>query len=225
MAVFLLTVPNNFIILQYDKRKEKRRKKKKYKMATAIVEWGEDKKSISVGFIRGKVEFTQFSPQHFVKVYLRIEGLPNGIHGFHIHEKPLDETEGDVMDCCDKLGGHFNVGEKWSLENQSGTKHGNGLSFNSESGLVEQKGECHTGDLCNNIVVDDNFCELSFIDPKISLFQDDENCIIGRSLVIHQGEDDMGLIEYQDEKKNVDRYITGNAGRRIACGNIELKLL
>ena len=36
-------------------RKEKRRKKKKYKMATAIVEWGEDKKSISVGFIRGKV--------------------------------------------------------------------------------------------------------------------------------------------------------------------------
>ena len=179
-------------------------------MLTAIVAWGENKKSISTGYIFGKVEFTQYSPESNVKVYLRIEGLPDGVHGFHIHEKPLEDTDGDVMDCCDKLGGHFNVGEKWSLENQSGTRHGDGLSGE----------KCHTGDLCNNIVVDDNFCELSFMDPKISLFEEDERCIIGRSLVIHQGEDDMGLVEYEDEKKNADRYITGNAGRRIACGNI-----
>ena len=91
-------------------------------MLTAIVEWGENKKSISTGYIFGKVEFTQYSPESNVKVYLRIEGLINGVHGFHIHEKPLEETEGDVMECCDKLGGHFNVGEKWSLENQSGTR-------------------------------------------------------------------------------------------------------
>ena len=42
----------------------------------------------------------------------------------------------------------FNVGERWSLENQAGTKHGiNG----------------HTGDLCNNIYSQDNFCYYYFI--------------------------------------------------------------
>ena len=128
-------------------------------MLTGIVEWGEDKKSISTGYIFGKVEFTQYSPEAPVKVYLRIEGLPDGVHGFHIHEKPLEDTDGDVMDCCDKLGGHFHAGKKWSLENQNGTKHGNGIQ------IVEgKKTECHTGDLCNNIAVENNFCELSFVD-------------------------------------------------------------
>ena len=188
-------------------------------MITAIVEWGEGKESISTGYLFGKVEFTQYSPEAPVKVYLRIEGLPDGIHGFHIHEKPLEDTEGDVMDCCDKLGGHFNVGDKWSLENQSGTRHGNGMNY-----AKGEKMECHNGDLCNNIMVDDNFCELSFVDYKISLYQEDERCVVGRSIVIHEGEDDMGLAEYEDEKKNIDKYITGNAGKRIACGNITLVL-
>ena len=188
-------------------------------MLTAIVEWGQDKKSISTTYLFGKVEFTQYSYDAPVKVYLRIEGLPDGVHGFHIHEKPLEDTEGDVMDCCDKLGGHFHVGEKWSLENQNGTKHGNGIQTSEGEEM-----ECHTGDLCNNIVVENNFCELSFVDTKISLFKDDKRCIIGRSIVIHDEADDLGMAEYDEEKKNIDKYITGNAGRRIACGNISLVL-
>ena len=180
-------------------------------MLIAMTEWGENKKSISTSFIKGKVEFSQREKGQPVMVYLRIEGLPDGVHGFHIHEKPLEDTEGDVMDCCDKLGGHFNVGPKWSLESQNGTKHGDGMY-----------GDSHTGDLCNNIVVENNFCETYFMDHKISLFGQDERCIIGRSIVIHEERDDMGIPDYLDDKKNIDKYITGNAGKRIACGNIEL---
>ena len=126
----------------------------------------------------------------------------------HIHEKKLEDTEGDVMDCCDKLGGHFNVGEKWSPENQSGTPHG-------------QNG--HNGDLCNNIYSDGELCEKMFLDSKISLFPEDERNVVGRSIVIHENPDDLGLPDYQDQKKNIDKLITGNAGKRIACGNIELE--
>ena len=174
-------------------------------MLTAIVEWGENKKSISTGYIFGKVEFTQYSPESNVKVYLRIEGLPDGVHGFHIHEKPLEDTDGDVMDCCDKLGGHFNVGEKWSLENQNGTKHGPGG---------------HNGDLCNNIYVKNNYVEKYFNCNNISLFEEKKEYIIGRSIIIHEDKDDCGLIDYDDENKNIERFITGNAGKRIACSNI-----
>ena len=50
--------------------------------------------------------------------------------------------------------------------------------------------------------------------------------IIGRSVVIHQGEDDLGrggLDENNkviDKKKHQDSLKTGNAGKRIACGVI-----
>jgi len=32
-----------------------------------------------------------------------------------------------------------------------------------------------------------------------------------------------GLFEFEDQKKNIGKLITGNAGKRIACGNIELE--
>ena len=173
----------------------------------ASVRWGEGENGISVDQIEGHVTFSQRRPEDGVRVHVKIRGLPVGLHGFHIHEKPLEDTDGDVMDCCDKLGGHFNVGEKWSLENQSGTPHGMGG---------------HNGDLCNNIYSDGEDCEVFFIDTKISLFQEDERYVVGRSIVIHEDPDDLALVDYDDEKKNIDKYITGNAGKRIACGNIEI---
>jgi Cu-Zn family superoxide dismutase len=177
-----------------------------YKMF-ASVRWGNGENGISTDQIEGHVSFSQQSPDQDVRVYVYIEGLPEGVHGFHVHEKPLEDTDGDVMDCCDKLGGHFNVGEKWSPENQSGTRHGPGG---------------HNGDLCNNIYSDGDLCEIAFSDSKISLFPEDERCIVGRSIVIHEDPDDLGLPEYEDKKKNISKLITGNAGKRIACGNIEV---
>ena len=166
----------------------------------AIVEWS-GKKDIS-----GFVKFSQSERNEPVQVSIKISGLENGFHGFHIHEKPIEDFDLSVEDCCEKLGGHFNVGEKWSLENQSGTKHGiNG----------------HNGDLCNNIYVENNYTEKYFTRRNISLCDLDKEYIIGRSIVIHERKDDCGLIVYEEEEKNINKYITGNAGKRIACGNIE----
>ena len=191
-----------FKLIERRKENKRKRKKREYKMITAIVEWGEGKESISTGYLFGKVEFTQYSPEAPVKVYLRIEGLPDGIHGFHIHEKPLEDTEGDVMDCCDKLGGHFNVGEKWSPDNPLGTPHGQ-----------------HNGDLCMNLHFEQGMVQTKFWDDKISLYPG-EKCIVGRSLVIHENEDDLGQGIYDDENLENESKMTGNAGGRIACGNI-----
>ena len=174
----------------------------------AIVEWGEDNKSLSVYNIEGSVKFSQKSILDKVIVSVYLKGLPDGFHGFHVHEKKIEDfDEMNVMDCCDKLGGHFNVGDRWSLENQSGKKHG-------------IKG--HNGDLCNNIYSENGFCVHYFEDGMISLYQEDEKCIIDRSIVIHRDRDDAGLPDYLDPKKNIEKFITGNAGKRIACGNIEL---
>lgn len=172
----------------------------------AIVKWSVEDKNLSINKIQGSVKFYQEDRNSDVSVSVNIDGLPTGLHGFHVHEKKIEDFEGDVMDCCDKLGGHFNVGDRWSLENQSGTKHG-------------QNG--HNGDLCNNIYSDENkHCEIYFKDSKISLFEEDEKCIIDRSIVIHEDPDDLGLPDYQDPEKNTQKFITGNAGKRIACGNI-----
>ena len=44
------------------------------------------------------------------------------------------------------------------------------------------------------------------------------NTIIGRTLVIHAGEDDLGL------QNTPDRGATGSAGKRLACAIIEEKI-
>ena len=172
----------------------------------AEVNW-EGEESMSINNITGVVRFTQRNINEPVVVSVEIQGLPNGFHGFHIHEKKIEDFGDDVMECCDKLGGHFNVGEKWSLENENGKKHG-------------IKG--HTGDLCNNIYSDNGKCKYYFKDDMVSLYQEDEGCIIGRSIVIHEDKDDMALPSYEDQEKEIGKFITGNAGKRIACGNIIL---
>ena len=168
----------------------------------ASVIWSENKKYN----ISGYISFYQKDIEDPVQIVIYLKGLPDGFHGIHIHEKGIEELTEDSEDCCDKLGGHFNVGPTWSLENQSGTKHGvNG----------------HNGDLCNNIYFHNNIAEKKFLSDKISLFEEDEKYIINRSIIIHQDRDDCALIDYKDEEKNIQKLITGNAGKRIACGNIE----
>lgn len=179
-------------------------------MKKAIVLWNKDKNnkySLSEKPLDGYVFFVQETVDSHVKITVYLEGLEDGEYGFHIHEKGLSQCEDltTVKNCCDSLGGHFNVGDKWSPLEPRGTKHGN-----------------HTGDLCFNIIFEDGKSDFSFVDEKISLYIEKENCVIGKSLVIHQDRDDMGLVRYPEEefKKNINRFITGNAGERIACGEI-----
>ena len=70
----------------------------------------------------------------------------------------------------------------------------------------------HVGDLGNVMADKTGKATFSFSDSQISLFG--KNSILGRSLVIHELEDDLGKGGHHDSKT------TGHAGGRIACGVI-----
>jgi len=66
----------------------------------------------------------------------------------------------------------------------------------------------------------------SFKDDAITLFG--PNTIIGRTIVIHEGEDDLGLGGLDNDGNIIDAAVhkeslkTGNAGGRMACAIIGL---
>ena len=130
---------------------------------------------------RGTVTFT--TEDEWVRVVGDFSGLEPGSHGFHIHEKG---------DCSapdgSSAGGHFNpVGED----------HG-----------APGDNEHHTGDL-GNIVADESgkaHLEKNFAFLDLS----GEHSIIGRGVIIHQGEDDFSTNP------------GGASGKRLACGIIRL---
>ena len=73
----------------------------------------------------------------------------------------------------------------------------------------------HAGDLTNNIQSDSSGqVHFSYKDPRVQLRGDIQQSIIGRSVVIHDGIDDLGQGGNPESKK------TGNAGERIACAII-----
>mgnify|MGYP003122818536 CR=1 FL=1 len=174
----------------------------------AVAIWNRDnysKYSHSNEKITGYVLFTQ-TKHDGVKVNIYIEGLTDGLHGIHIHEKSLSHIKDlETANICELLGGHFNVGESWSLTEPNGTKHGE-----------------HTGDMCFNIDSKDNIVNYTYYDKKISLDKNLDNCVINRSVVIHSEMDDQGKGLYADEEKNSQTFITGNAGERVACAEIRL---
>jgi Cu-Zn family superoxide dismutase len=113
-----------------------------------------------------------------------ITGLAPGKHGFHIHEY------GDMSDGCKSMGGHYNP---------DGVDHGD-----------LKKG--HIGDL-ENITADENgIAEFSIVAPRVDLIG--ERSVIGRGIVVHEDEDDLG------KGGDAESLKTGNAGERLACGVI-----
>ncbi len=111
---------------------------------------------------------------------------PKSIHAIHIHQF------GDTSDGCKSLGPH------WNPTNQT---HG--------SILVDNRIR-HAGDLISNMEADENgIFYLSYFDPMVKVQE-----IFGRSVVIHDGIDDLGLGGNEESLK------TGNAGTRMACAII-----
>ena len=103
------------------------------------------------------------------------------------HGFHIHET-GDLREGCKSCCAHYNP---------TNTIHG-GIS-----------GEGHAGDLGNIKTDGDGNCNMSIKANRFNI-QD----ILGRSIIIHEDEDDLGRGEFEDSKT------TGHSGARIACSII-----
>ncbi|MGG4107675.1 superoxide dismutase family protein [Paenibacillus lautus] len=117
-----------------------------------------------------------------VKVKITASDLTPGKHGFHVHENTIKDRD------FKSAGGHFNPTDK-----HHGLKHPQGS---------------HVGDMPNLVVGADGTVEAEMIIQHGTLEKNQPNSVLGRSLIIHAGEDD----EVTDP--------SGNSGDRVAGGNI-----
>ena len=115
--------------------------------------------------------------------------MEDGKHGFHVHEY------GDLTDGCMSACAHFNP-------------------FNKNHGGRHSE-ERHVGDL-GNIESKNKVSKGYFYDDVISLDVKKINSIVGRAIVVHADEDDLGKGGDEESLK------TGNAGKRLGCGIIGL---
>ncbi len=121
-------------------------------------------------------------------VNVRITGLTPGKHGFHLHEF------GDTTNGCMSTGAHFNP---------NGKTHG-----------APEDDVRHAGDLGNIVANAEGVAEATILDNQIPL--GGPNSVIGRALVVHELEDDLGKGGHELS------LTTGNAGGRLACGVVGL---
>ncbi|EER41275.1 superoxide dismutase [Histoplasma capsulatum H143] len=137
--------------------------------------------------VKGTVTFEQTSESSNTVISYNLSGNdPNALRGFHIHQF------GDNTNGCTSAGPHFNPFSK---------AHG-----------APTDAERHVGDL-GNITTDAEGNAVGTIeDPQIKLIG--EHSILGRTVVVHAGTDDLGNGGNEESKK------TGNAGTRPACGVI-----
>jgi len=113
-----------------------------------------------------------------VRVQANLSGLEEGEHGFHIHKY------GDCRaDDGSSAGGHFNP------------------AHNDHAGPDADMR--HMGDMGNIQAGADGNATIDYVDNTVSI-----NDIIGRAIVVHEGEDDL------------ESQPSGAAGARMACGAI-----
>ena len=142
--------------------------------------------------IKGTIIFNEISitknnkKKNLTKINIKIKGLKEGLHGIHIHEC------GDLRDGCTSLCAHYNP-------------------HNKNHGGPNDK-DRHVGDLGNIKANKNGIVNSIIIDNLVKL--KGKYSVIGRSIVIHENEDDLGKGDNIESKK------TGNAGKRICCGII-----
>lgn len=141
--------------------------------------------------VKGVVTFEQENEGPVTVTYDISGNTPNALRGFHIH------NFGDATNGCVSAGPHFNP---------------YGVSHGDRVGTKETR---HVGDLGNISTDSEGVAKGSFTDSLLTLTG--PNSIIGRSVVVHAGQDDVGKgvgAAAEESKK------TGNAGGRNACGVI-----
>jgi len=119
-----------------------------------------------------------------VKVHATFTELPKGNHGFHIHKAGDLRGEG-----CKAACEHFHIGPA--------KNHG---------GPPTSKAERHTGDLGN---IMGPKCDVTYTLKGITLED-----LWGRSVIVHEDEDDLGKGSFEDS------LTTGHSGVRIGCAII-----
>ncbi|KAG8518493.1 Superoxide dismutase [Cu-Zn] [Galemys pyrenaicus] len=144
-----------------------------------------------------------------VEVSGSISGLTEGEHGFHVHQFG-DNTQALQERCpLPRLpsAALWTVkGCVYNLLRALGA--GVELSPNSSDAFHVR----HVGDLGNVTAGKDGVAKVFIQDTLISL--SGEHSIIGRTMVVHEKQDDLGKGGNEESTK------TGNAGSRLACGVI-----
>lgn len=137
--------------------------------------------------IKGTVRFIE-TTDNYVEIEIHLSGLKkNHPHGFHVHEC------GDMSEQCESMCAHFNP-------------------YNTTHGGPDSKIR-HVGDLGNILSDQHGRADYTFTDHMIKLRGTKCN-IIGRGLIVHADEDDLGLGSFPDS------LTTGHSGKRIGCAVI-----
>ena len=151
--------------------------------------------------ISGTIKLHQCNPKFPTVIIINLKGFKrNKEHAIHIHEY------GNISEGCMSSGGHYNPYNK---------KHGS-YTFDGNNR--------HAGDLVNNITSNNKGeVKLKFSDNLVDLFG--EESVIGRTIVIHSGIDDLGRGGMKngkivDKKVHAQSLKTGNAGGRMSCAII-----
>jgi Cu-Zn family superoxide dismutase len=137
--------------------------------------------------IKGIVEFEEKGTKVVIKGNLKSTKYKNSLHGIHIHEA------GDLSEKCMSACAHFNPHNK---------NHGGPTSK-----------ERHLGDLGNIRFDTRGVAKFEMEDSLVKLRGTKYN-VIGRSVVIHEDMDDLGMGDHNDS------LTTGHAGKRITCAVI-----
>jgi superoxide dismutase, Cu-Zn family len=133
--------------------------------------------------VYGEVVATKYRAGIRLRAYFT--RLPSGKHGFHIHKAGDLRGEG-----CHGLCEHYDITGR--------SVHG------GEPGQTKER---HTGDL-GNIEMKHNEREMI---REYYIKGIDVEDLWGRSIIVHEDEDDLGKGNHKDSK------ITGHSGARIAC--------
>jgi superoxide dismutase, Cu-Zn family len=118
--------------------------------------------------------------------YVRIVIDIKGLNKNHKHGFHIHET-GDLREGCNSCCAHYNP----SKTLHAGLEGGHAGDLGNIK--TDEKGECNMSIKTNKFIVDE---------------------ILGRSIIIHQDEDDLGLGTFEDSNT------TGHSGSRIACSVI-----
>eukprot|EP00438_Fugacium_kawagutii_P006467 Skav206264 [mRNA] locus=scaffold265:209552:225439:- [translate_table: standard] len=151
------------------------------------------------GHVTGTVTFTQETERR-CKIEYEVIGLTPGLHGFHVHEKA------DFSDGCNSAGPHFNP---------YGKQHG---------GPDDE--ERHVGDMGNIDADSSGVARGVLYDHLIRIIGPAEFSVLGRSVMVHADPDDLGRGDNSQPGpppvNGKASKVTGNAGARVACGEIKL---